>query len=63
VLYACVRCQAFENSLSVGMLAGRRELLAGAAQDKAERVPAVRFTHSSRIETSGVERFVERDAR
>src|SRR5580704_8526615 len=29
VLYACVRCQAFENSLSAGMLAGRRELLAG----------------------------------
>ena len=31
VLYACVRCQAFDNSLSAGMLVGRRELLAGPA--------------------------------
>src|SRR5271169_1444578 len=30
VLYAYVRRQAFENSLSADMLAGRRELLAGA---------------------------------
>ncbi len=47
VLYACVRRQAFENSLSADMLAGRRELLAGVGpgadpQDKAERVPAAR---------------------
>jgi hypothetical protein len=29
VLYACVRCQAFGNSLSADMLVGQRELLAG----------------------------------
>jgi hypothetical protein len=30
VLYACVRCQAFDNSLSADMLVGQRELLARA---------------------------------
>jgi len=39
VLYACVRCQAFENSLSADRLAGRQELLAGAPRTPSTQAP------------------------
>src|SRR6202035_426988 len=63
VLYAAIRLRSLPDvrELPERRHAGRPTGTAGRGrpQDKAERVPAVRFTHSSRIETSGLEQFVE----